>query len=990
VTSRRRGICMAIGLMVGLGFGARAQAPRSDGKPTSARQSGAVAVVGGVRLSWASFDQRVREAEASYRQRANTPPPAELHAVIRRLALEGLIREQLLNLEARRRGMALTPEQAEEELKKDPFFRPQGTFDQAKYLAVKSTQPEQFRQALEQVRTALPALRLRDQLERQNRPDETRLREEIERKLSTVTIDFLALRWAAFSAERPQPSEREVLAYYQAHADEYQRPEEVVMTLVSVNRPSMPVAEQSSSAAVQAWETRMRERADSLLRALKGGARLEDLAPSFGEVRKGVTAERDRFPDDWRGSARARQAVFSLAPGRFLDEPVPGRPGFIVTRVDEQRPRRTASLREVAGVVRHTLQEQIVRRLDDGELRALYDASRESFRGPAYRVRFAVADTGQVRVQEPTAAELDRYYRGHLADYSFFDPKTSSIGSRSFSDVQAEIRGRLLQERRTAAARDAAERLLAVWKSGKRDPKLERAMTTMREVGPVTVGSLVDTSLAGQVLTDSLASRPGLRVDWARFPRGWVVYHAFAEQKGYLPSFEEARPLLARKLEPARQEREESEAHRFFDQNPERFEAARIVRFSRVMVEPPAVEAVQITRAEVEQFYRRTMSDYGAPELTHVRHILVTPKDASPPADAAARREAEDLMGRIRAGESFVDLAREHSDDESTRENGGDLGVIRRGTMLEEFERTAFDMEKGDLRGPVKTEAGYHVIECLEHAPAEVTPLKYAYPNVAKALAREKADRIAKSRADSLRRACKTPSEARRAAQKLGLEVNQNVHVVGTTGGRPEIKAHLLRLESLKPGRLDPEIQEYKGVGYAVSWVDTVLTGQRPGWDVARDQALSAYRRQLQQREALKKRAELDSLAAAGWSLDSLAALFGGLERHGPKGSGAGLERLAGSARLDSLAFGTSSAPPVLQPGKASGWVEFPGGWARLRLVERKGPEPVQSASRFEIETRAALERNLRTAYEKLKQRFPVEILDPELRHTELPPIPES
>jgi len=116
--------------------------PGTTSKPASkpaTTSEAAVAVVGGRRITRAAFEQRVREAEEGYRARSNTPIPASYRPTMRRQVLEGMIREQLLILEAKRRGLALTQAQAEEELKKDAFFQRGGVFDEAKFLTVKST-----------------------------------------------------------------------------------------------------------------------------------------------------------------------------------------------------------------------------------------------------------------------------------------------------------------------------------------------------------------------------------------------------------------------------------------------------------------------------------------------------------------------------------------------------------------------------------------------------------------------------------------------------------------------------------------------------------------------------------------------------------------------------------------------------------------------------------------------------------------------------------
>jgi len=75
--------------------------------------------------------------------------------------------------------------------------------------------------------------------------------------------------------------------------------------------------------------------------------------------------------------------------------------------------------------------------------------------------------------------------------------------------------------------------------------------------------------------------------------------------------------------------------------------------------------------------------------------------------------DARELLYRIRRGESFEDLAREHSECPS-RENGGDLGFIERGQMLKPFEDAAFRAIKGSVTGPVFTKQGVHLIKVTD------------------------------------------------------------------------------------------------------------------------------------------------------------------------------------------------------------------------------------------------------------------------------------
>jgi peptidyl-prolyl cis-trans isomerase C len=76
------------------------------------------------------------------------------------------------------------------------------------------------------------------------------------------------------------------------------------------------------------------------------------------------------------------------------------------------------------------------------------------------------------------------------------------------------------------------------------------------------------------------------------------------------------------------------------------------------------------------------------------------------------REQADELMERLDAGLSFGELARQFSECPSGK-RGGDLGWFGRGQMVREFENAAFEGEKGEVVGPVRTQFGWHLIKVL-------------------------------------------------------------------------------------------------------------------------------------------------------------------------------------------------------------------------------------------------------------------------------------
>lgn len=125
------------------------------------------------------------------------------------------------------------------------------------------------------------------------------------------------------------------------------------------------------------------------------------------------------------------------------------------------------------------------------------------------------------------------------------------------------------------------------------------------------------------------------------------------------------------------------------------------------------------TEEECREYFEAHESEYRKEERVLAQHILVTPKDSTPEAKAAARTKLEEIRDRVKNGADFGDEATAHSDCPSGK-NGGSLGWFSRGMMVPEFENAAFGMSVGDVSDIVETQFGYHIIYKTDHeAPAQ-------------------------------------------------------------------------------------------------------------------------------------------------------------------------------------------------------------------------------------------------------------------------------
>ncbi len=85
-------------------------------------------------------------------------------------------------------------------------------------------------------------------------------------------------------------------------------------------------------------------------------------------------------------------------------------------------------------------------------------------------------------------------------------------------------------------------------------------------------------------------------------------------------------------------------------------------------------------------------------------------------------------------GADFAGLAREHSEDPSSREQGGDLGTFARGTHTRAFDEAAFALKPGAVSGVVQTEYGFHVIKVNAKEAARALTLAEATPEIRRKL----------------------------------------------------------------------------------------------------------------------------------------------------------------------------------------------------------------------------------------------------------------
>jgi parvulin-like peptidyl-prolyl isomerase len=127
-------------------------------------------------------------------------------------------------------------------------------------------------------------------------------------------------------------------------------------------------------------------------------------------------------------------------------------------------------------------------------------------------------------------------------------------------------------------------------------------------------------------------------------------------------------------------------------------------------------KGVKVTDKDIQTYYASHKQQYTQPETRDIRHILVGEKQ---------KALADRLYDQLKANPSqFPALAKRHSKDPGSKNQGGKLTIVR-GQTVAPFDQTAFLMRVGQISRPVKTQYGYHVIQAIgQIKPAKTTPLK--------------------------------------------------------------------------------------------------------------------------------------------------------------------------------------------------------------------------------------------------------------------------
>src|SRR5437588_11967633 len=131
---------------------------------------------------------------------------------------------------------------------------------------------------------------------------------------------------------------------------------------------------------------------------------------------------------------------------------------------------------------------------------------------------------------------------------------------------------------------------------------------------------------------------------------------------------------------------------------------------------------ISIGEDEVKKYYEAHKSELVRPEAVALREIEGSTQGKSPDELPGLKKKAETALKRVQDGEDFGEIAKRYSDS-STKDQGGLLGVYKRGELAKELEDKVFNMKRNELTDVLETKQGYLILQVLEHYDEGQQPL---------------------------------------------------------------------------------------------------------------------------------------------------------------------------------------------------------------------------------------------------------------------------
>lgn len=395
-----------------------------------------------------------------------------------------------------------------------------------------------------------------------------------------------------------------------------------------------------------------------------------------------------------------------------------------------------------------------------------------------------------------------------------------------------------------------------------------------------------------------------------------------------------------------------AELEAYFEKNKERYtipekrEGSYIFFFTDDLK-----QEVKVIESEVEKYYQENQSQFQEPEKVRVSrvHLPYAGQDKE-----TVKKQAQDLLERISKGEDFGQVARAVSRDEKAKD-GGDWGYDEWRKLPAQEREEIEKLSQGETSGVVETEEGLSILKVSEKEPEKTKPLEEVKARIKTILEDEKARNLAAEKIGQLYKSARRENSLDVAAQKAGLKAKSTGLLKQGEGLEDFDTAGTISqtLFGLKEKEISSSVYTFAGIG--IVQLERIEPPRPASFDEVKED-IEKDLRSTRKKDLALERIKTARAQVEGKDWEEMAPKLG-LEHKlvNEHRREQYLSVLGENPEVDRLAFSF----PLNQTSEP---VEFPSGYALVRVLERK------EASREEFEKNRETEKN--TLLETKKNKF--------------------
>ena len=155
-------------------------------------------------------------------------------------------------------------------------------------------------------------------------------------------------------------------------------------------------------------------------------------------------------------------------------------------------------------------------------------------------------------------------------------------------------------------------------------------------------------------------------------------------------------------------------------------------------------------QADIKEYYKNNAEQFKTSESARVAHIVKYVNWQTD--EETAYNAITEAYNELKNGAAFEAVVDKHTD---CADNGGDLGYVTRGQMVEEFEDVVFNLGAGDVSDIFRTRFGLHIAKVYDRKPAAVAELKEVQDQIVTALQEQMRSKAIDDLIDSLKEKAK-------------------------------------------------------------------------------------------------------------------------------------------------------------------------------------------------------------------------------------------